>query len=161
MQEPPLTAEPAPLDFPSFIMVVPVGVSMDGMLMMFDMTSRSSMMYVMGGAIFVAMLTIGIVQMGRNGAERKQKMRSERRDCSASMPQVVQSSTWLAARAPARVLPWNRSASNTEPLWTQSSNGSGSRMIPTLITSAMASRRSRMSCVARKVRSCQAAEAWW
>ncbi|MEU5941300.1 type VII secretion protein EccCa [Micromonospora sp. NPDC047548] len=80
LEQPPIMAEPAPLDFRSFLMIVPMGLGMGAMLMMFGMFQRSSVMYVMGGGMAVAMICMGVVQMGRNVSERKAKMRGERRD---------------------------------------------------------------------------------
>ena len=80
MQEPPVMAEPAPLDLRSFFMMLPMGLGMGAMMMMYGMSSRSPVMYVMGGAMGIGMISMGLVQVGRAAADRKQKMRSERRD---------------------------------------------------------------------------------
>src|SRR5262249_2408334 len=80
LQEPPLMAEEAPLDFRSFAMIVPMGLGMGGMMMMFGLYQRSPIMYVMGGGMATAMLGMGLMQVGRAAAERKRKMRGERRD---------------------------------------------------------------------------------
>lgn len=80
LQEPPLMAEEAPLDFRSFAMVVPMGLGMGAMMAMFGLYSRAPIMYVMGGAMAAGMLLMGVVQVGRGAAERKRKMLGERRD---------------------------------------------------------------------------------
>ncbi|WP_431910276.1 type VII secretion protein EccCa [Micromonospora carbonacea] len=80
LQEPPLMAEEAPLDFRSFAMMVPMGLGMGGMMMMFGLFNRTPILYVMGGAMAVGMLFMGLVQIGRAAADRKRKMRGERRD---------------------------------------------------------------------------------
>ena len=80
LAEPPVMAEPAPLDMRSFLMVVPMGLGMGGMIMMFGVFQRSSVAYLMGGVMAVGMLSMGVVQIGRAAGERKRKMRAERRD---------------------------------------------------------------------------------
>src|SRR5215468_4137705 len=62
LQEPPLMAEEAPPDYRSFAMIVPMGLGMGGMMMMFGMYQRSPIMYVMGGGMAAAMLVMGVVQ---------------------------------------------------------------------------------------------------
>src|SRR5689334_6004988 len=80
LQEPPVMAEPAPPDMRSFLMVVPMGLGMGGMIMMYGMFNRSSAAYLMGGLMAVGMISMGLVQIGRAAGERKRKMKSERRD---------------------------------------------------------------------------------
>ncbi|MCM4083580.1 type VII secretion protein EccCa [Paractinoplanes hotanensis] len=80
LQEPPVMAEDAQLDFRSFAMTVPMGLGMGGMMAMFGLYSRAPIMYVMGGAMAAGMLLMGVVQVGRGAAERKRKMLGERRD---------------------------------------------------------------------------------
>ncbi|WDZ83738.1 type VII secretion protein EccCa [Micromonospora cathayae] len=80
LQEPPLMAEEAPLDFRSFVMIVPMGLGMGAMMAMFGLYNRSPVLYVMGGAMAVGMLLMGLVQIGRAAADRKRQMRGERRD---------------------------------------------------------------------------------
>ncbi|MFI6823163.1 type VII secretion protein EccCa [Micromonospora sp. NPDC050187] len=80
LQEPPLMAEEAPLDFRSFAMIVPMGLGMGAMMAMFGLYSRAPVMYVMGGAMAAGMLLMGLMQIGRAAAERKRQMRGERRD---------------------------------------------------------------------------------
>src|SRR3982751_2233106 len=77
LQEPPLMAEEAPLDFRSFAMVVPMGLGMGAMLAMFGLYNRTPIMYVMGGAMAGGMLLMGVMQIGRSASERKRKMRGE------------------------------------------------------------------------------------
>ncbi|WBB80458.1 type VII secretion protein EccCa [Micromonospora sp. WMMD882] len=80
LQEPPLMAEEAPLDFRSFVMIVPMGLGMGAMMAMFGLYNRAPVLYVMGGAMAVGMLLMGVVQIGRAAADRKRQMRGERRD---------------------------------------------------------------------------------
>ncbi|MEV7626852.1 type VII secretion protein EccCa [Actinoplanes sp. NPDC089786] len=80
LQEPPVMAEPAPPDIRAFLMAVPMALGMGGMMLMFGMFSRSPAMYVMGGVMFVGMISMGFVQIGKATGERKAKMKSERRD---------------------------------------------------------------------------------
>jgi S-DNA-T family DNA segregation ATPase FtsK/SpoIIIE len=112
LQEPPVMAEPAPLDFRSFMMIVPMGVGMGAMLMMFGLFNRSSVLYVMGGAMTASMLLMGLMQLGRNAADRKRKMRSERRDFLRYIAQLRRKARDNADRQRRAVI-WN----NPEPSW--------------------------------------------
>ncbi|OJF12036.1 type VII secretion protein EccCa [Couchioplanes caeruleus] len=114
MQEPPVMAEPAPLDFRSFLMILPMGIGMGSMMMMFGMLNRAPAMYVMGGAMGVGMIMMGVVQIGRNAAERKRKMRSERRDFLRYITQLREKAR-EAADQQRRAVTWN----NPDPgrLW--------------------------------------------
>ncbi|MFI5492931.1 type VII secretion protein EccCa [Actinoplanes sp. NPDC051859] len=114
MQEPPVMAEPAPLDFRSFLMILPMSLGMGGMMMMFGMFNRSPAMYVMGGVMAGGMLAMGLVQVGRTAAERKLKMRSERRDFLRYITQLREKARAAADQQRAAVT-WN----NPDPgrLW--------------------------------------------
>ena len=63
LQEPPLMAEEAPLDFRSFVMMVPMGLGMGAMIMVFGVTNRAPVLYVMGGVMAVGMISMGLVQI--------------------------------------------------------------------------------------------------
>ncbi|ONI83115.1 secretion protein EccC [Actinosynnema sp. ALI-1.44] len=80
LQEPPVMAEPAAMDFRSAAMFLPMGIGSMAMVMLFASSTRSSVMYMIGGAMGVGLLAMGLSQIGRAGAERKRKMKSERRD---------------------------------------------------------------------------------
>ncbi|WP_263252834.1 type VII secretion protein EccCa [Saccharopolyspora rosea] len=80
LQEPPVMAEPAALDFRSAAMYLPMGIGSAAMVMMFASSSGSPAMYMVGGVMGVGMMSMGLSQIGRATAERKRKMRSERRD---------------------------------------------------------------------------------
>jgi DNA segregation ATPase FtsK/SpoIIIE, S-DNA-T family len=112
LQEPPLMAEEAPLDFRSFAMIVPMGLGMGGMVAMFGLYSRAPIMYVMGGVMAVGMLLMGVVQIGRSAAERKRKMRGERRDFLRYITQLRKQARAAAAEQREYVL-WN----NPQPSW--------------------------------------------
>ncbi|WP_203903780.1 type VII secretion protein EccCa [Virgisporangium aliadipatigenens] len=112
LQEPPLMAEEAPLDFRSFAMVVPMGLGMGSMLAMFGLYSRAPIMYVMGGAMAVGMLLMGVMQIGRAAAERKRKMRGERRDFLRYIAQLRKQARAAADEQREFVL-WN----NPQPDW--------------------------------------------
>jgi S-DNA-T family DNA segregation ATPase FtsK/SpoIIIE len=112
LQEPPVMAEPVPLDFRSFMMIAPMGIGMGGMIMMFGLSSRSQATYVMGGAMAVSMVLMGVVQMGRNAAERKQQMAAERRDFLRYIGQLRRNARDAAARQREALL-WN----NPQPGW--------------------------------------------
>lgn len=112
LQEPPLMAEEAPLDFRSFAMIVPMGLGMGAMLAMFGLYSRSPLMYVMGGAMAGGMLIMGAVQIGRAASDRKRKMRGERRDFLRYIAQLRRQARDAAAQQRRFVL-WN----NPQPGW--------------------------------------------
>ncbi|GLY00704.1 MULTISPECIES: type VII secretion protein EccC [Actinoplanes] len=112
LQEPPLMAEEAPLDFRSFAMVVPMGLGMGAMLAMFGLYNRTPMMYVMGGAMAGGMLLMGVMQIGRAASERKRKMRGERRDFLRYIGQLRKQAR-EAADQQRRFVLWN----NPQPSW--------------------------------------------
>lgn len=114
LQEPPVMAEPAQPDLRAFLMVIPMGIGMGGMFLIFGMTNRSPAMYVMGILMAVGMLGMGAMQIGRNAAERKTKMRSERRDFLRYIAQIRQKARQAAQEQRQAVL-WN----NPDPgaLW--------------------------------------------
>ncbi|WP_018790797.1 type VII secretion protein EccC [Salinispora arenicola] len=112
LQEPPLMAEEAPLDFRSFAMIVPMGLGMGAMMAMFGLFNRSPIMYVMGGAMASGMLLMGIMQIGRAAADRKRKMRGERRDFLRYIAQLRRQARTAADQQRQFVL-WN----NPQPGW--------------------------------------------
>ncbi|XVV16089.1 type VII secretion protein EccCa [Actinoplanes sp. CA-131856] len=112
LQEPPLMAEEAPLDFRSFAMIVPMGLGMGGMMAMFGLYSRAPIMYVMGGAMAGGMLLMGVMQIGKSASERKRKMRGERRDFLRYIAQLRKQARTAAAQQREFVL-WN----NPQPDW--------------------------------------------
>ena len=112
LQEPPVMAEPAPLDLRSFMMMVPMGLGMGGMVMLFGLNSKSSAMYVMGGVMFVGMLGMGAMQIGRAAGERKRKMKAERRDFLRYIAQLRKKARESADQQ-RRAVTWN----NPEPSW--------------------------------------------
>ncbi|MBL7253223.1 type VII secretion protein EccCa [Paractinoplanes lichenicola] len=112
LQEPPLMAEEAPLDFRSFAMIVPMGLGMGAMMAMFGLYSRAPVMYVMGGAMAAGMLLMGVMQIGRAASDRKRKMRGERRDFLRYIAQLRKQARTAADQQRRHVL-WN----NPQPSW--------------------------------------------
>ncbi|WJK43733.1 type VII secretion protein EccCa [Solwaraspora sp. WMMA2056] len=112
LQEPPLMAEEAPLDFRSFAMIVPMGLGMGAMMAMFGLYSRAPVMYVMGGAMAVGMLLMGVMQIGRAAAERKRQMRGERRDFLRYIAQLRRQAR-KAAEDQRQAVVWN----HPQPQW--------------------------------------------
>ncbi|KXK60067.1 secretion protein EccC [Micromonospora rosaria] len=112
LQEPPLMAEEAPLDFRSFAMIVPMGLGMGAMMAMFGLYNRAPIMYVMGGAMAVGMLLMGVVQVGRTAAERKRQMHGERRDFLRYIAQLRRQAR-KAAEEQRQAVVWN----NPQPEW--------------------------------------------
>ncbi|AGL14103.1 type VII secretion protein EccCa [Actinoplanes sp. N902-109] len=112
LQEPPLMAEEAPLDFRSFAMIVPMGLGMGAMMAMFGLYSRAPIMYVMGGAMASGMLLMGVMQIGKAASDRKRKMRGERRDFLRYIAQLRKQARTAADQQRQFVL-WN----NPQPSW--------------------------------------------
>ncbi|WKU05737.1 type VII secretion protein EccCa [Micromonospora sp. HUAS LYJ1] len=112
LQEPPLMAEEAPLDFRSFAMIVPMGLGMGAMMAMFGLYNRAPVLYVMGGAMAVGMLVMGVVQIGRAAADRKRQMRGERRDFLRYIAQLRRQARKAAEQQRQAVI-WN----NPQPDW--------------------------------------------
>ena len=114
LQEPPVMAEPAQPDLRAFAMVIPMGLGMGGMFLLYGMSNRSPVMYVMGIVMAVGMVGMGAMQIGRNAAERKTKMRSERRDFLRYITQIRKKARQSAQEQRQSVL-WNNPDPGT--LW--------------------------------------------
>ncbi|MFG2828512.1 type VII secretion protein EccCa [Streptomyces sp. NPDC048434] len=80
LAEPPVLGEPATADFSSAMVYLPMGLGVGAMVMMFTVGAGSPSTYMMSGMMGVAMMSMGLGQIGRRGAERKRRMRAERRD---------------------------------------------------------------------------------
>ncbi|MEU2779426.1 hypothetical protein ABZ646_42960 [Streptomyces sp. NPDC007162] len=79
LAEPPVLGEPATADFSSVLVYLPMALGVGAMTMMFTVGARSPSTYMMSGMMGVAMMSMGLGQIGRRGAERKRRMRAERR----------------------------------------------------------------------------------
>lgn len=114
LQEPPVLGEPPEPDFRSILMYLPMGLGMAAMTVMFSTGSGSPLRYMMGGMMGVAMIAMGLSQMGRAGADHKRKMRAERRDYLRYLAQLRQTARKSANEQRAAVL-WD----NPDPgrLW--------------------------------------------
>jgi S-DNA-T family DNA segregation ATPase FtsK/SpoIIIE len=80
LAEPPVIGEPAGLDFGSVLTYLPMGLGAGAMAMMFSSGGSSPMSFMSSGMMGVSMMSMGVSQIGRQGMERKRKMRAERRD---------------------------------------------------------------------------------
>ncbi|MET7385898.1 type VII secretion protein EccCa [Streptomyces sp. NPDC005529] len=80
LAEPPVLGEPATADFGSVMMYLPMGLGAGAMVLMFSVGSGGTSMYMMTGMMGVAMVSMTLMQVGRPGAERRRRMRAERRD---------------------------------------------------------------------------------
>ncbi|MFE6742656.1 type VII secretion protein EccCa [Streptomyces tubercidicus] len=80
LAEPPVLGEPATADFSSVMVYLPMGLGAGAMALMFTVGAHSPSTYMMSGMMGVAMMSMGLGQLGRRGAERKRRMRAERRD---------------------------------------------------------------------------------
>jgi S-DNA-T family DNA segregation ATPase FtsK/SpoIIIE len=81
LQEPPVLAEPASRDAGSLLTMLPMGIGSMVMVMSFSGVGGSSpTSYLLGGGMGVSMVAMSLGQLGRAAADRKRKMRGERRD---------------------------------------------------------------------------------
>ncbi|WP_240122009.1 type VII secretion protein EccCa [Streptomyces sp. MUM 2J] len=80
LAEPPVLGEPASADFGSALMYLPMGLGTGAMLLMFSVHSAGPATYLMSGMMGIAMVSMTLTQIGRAGAERRRRMRAERRD---------------------------------------------------------------------------------
>ncbi|MFJ6666780.1 type VII secretion protein EccCa [Streptomyces sp. NPDC091383] len=80
LAEPPVLGEPASADFGSALMYLPMALGTGAMVLMFSMRSAGPTTYMMSGMMGVAMVSMTLTQIGRAGAERRRRMRAERRD---------------------------------------------------------------------------------
>ncbi len=81
MAEPPVLAEPAGRDFTSLLMILPMGCGSLAFVLMLALPSHGSpATYLLYGMMGVAMMSMGLVMVGRQASERRRKMRAERRD---------------------------------------------------------------------------------
>ncbi|MFI9380114.1 type VII secretion protein EccCa [Kutzneria sp. NPDC052558] len=80
LAEPPVIGEPAGLDFGSVLTYLPMGLGAGAMAMMFSSGGGSPMSFMSSGMMGVSMVSMSVTQIGRQGMERKRKMRAERRD---------------------------------------------------------------------------------
>ncbi|MGW3121602.1 type VII secretion protein EccCa [Streptomyces sp. NPDC001107] len=80
LAEPPVLGEPATADFGSVMTYLPMGLGAGAMVLMYSIGSGGMAMYMMTGMMGVAMISMTLTQIGRPGAERRRRMRAERRD---------------------------------------------------------------------------------
>ncbi|AEW92814.1 cell division protein FtsK/SpoIIIE [Streptantibioticus cattleyicolor NRRL 8057 = DSM 46488] len=97
LAEPPVLGEPATADFTSAFVYLPMALGVGAMVMMFTVGARSPSTYMMSGMMGVAMMSMGLGQLGRRGAERKRKMRAERRDYLRYLAQLRKRARQAAA----------------------------------------------------------------
>ena len=113
LQEPPVLAEPAAQDVMSVAMYLPMGLGGMVMLLAFSgVGGASPMSYIMGAGMGIAMISMGIGQVGRAAMERKRKMAAERRDYLRHIGQLRDRARRTADEQRAAVL-WN----NPNPRW--------------------------------------------
>ncbi|SDY59808.1 DNA segregation ATPase FtsK/SpoIIIE, S-DNA-T family [Saccharopolyspora shandongensis] len=113
LQEPPVLAEPATRDFASMLGFLPMGIGSLVTVLAFSGAGGSSpFTYVIGGGMGVAMISMGLGQLGRAAGERKRKMAAERRDYLRYIGQLRTRTRTTADEQRAAVL-WN----NPEPGW--------------------------------------------
>ncbi|MFJ5531070.1 type VII secretion protein EccCa [Streptomyces sp. NPDC093261] len=114
LAEPPVLGEPASADFGSALMYLPMGLGTGAMVLMFSMRSAGPTTYVMSGMMGVAMISMTLTQIGRSSAERRRRMRAERRDYLRYLAQKRRQARQAAAQQRSALL-WD----NPDPgqLW--------------------------------------------
>jgi S-DNA-T family DNA segregation ATPase FtsK/SpoIIIE len=115
MQEPPLVSEASARDLGSMVSMLPMGIGSMVMAMSFSGAGGSSpMTYVFGGGMGTSMIAMSLSQLGRAAADRKRKMRGERRDYLRYIAQMRRQATKAAEEQRAAIL-WNNPAPDS--LW--------------------------------------------
>ncbi|SDM81452.1 type VII secretion protein EccCa [Allokutzneria albata] len=115
LQEPPVMPEPAPRDVGSVLMFLPMAIGPLAMVLVFSTSGGmggSPFIYIMAGAMAIGMVSMGLSQLGRNGAERKRKLNSERRDYLRYIGQLRVKAR-EAGDAQRTAVAWN----NPDPSW--------------------------------------------
>jgi S-DNA-T family DNA segregation ATPase FtsK/SpoIIIE len=80
LAEPPVLNEPSSPDMSSMMGMLPMALGMGTMTVMFSVSNGSPQTYLMGGMMGMSMASMSLGQLGRAGADRKRRMRAERRD---------------------------------------------------------------------------------
>jgi S-DNA-T family DNA segregation ATPase FtsK/SpoIIIE len=80
LAEPPVLNEPSSPDMSSMMGMLPMALGMGTMTVMFSVANGSPQTYLMGGMMGMSMASMSLGQLGRAGADRKRRMRAERRD---------------------------------------------------------------------------------
>jgi DNA segregation ATPase FtsK/SpoIIIE, S-DNA-T family len=122
LAQPPVTPEPATADTSSMLGYLPMALGAGTMGLMFSVANGSPTTYLMSGMMGTSMIAMGAGQLGRAGAERKRRMRAERRDYLRYLAQLRRQADQAAAEQRAALL-WD----NPDPreLW---SVAAGSRL---------------------------------
>ncbi|MFD7917716.1 type VII secretion protein EccCa [Streptomyces sp. NPDC059740] len=120
LAEPPALGEPATADFTSALVYLPMLLGVGAMAMMFTLGARSPTTFLMSGMMGTAMLSMALTQIGRRGAERKRKMRAERRDYLRYLEQLRRQVRQAAAEQRAAAY-WNNP--RPQDLWAMASGG--------------------------------------
>ncbi|WP_307856711.1 type VII secretion protein EccCa [Catenulispora pinistramenti] len=80
LAEPPVLGEPATPDMSSLAGMLPMALGMGTMTLMFSVSSNSPQAYLMSGMMGASMASMSLGQLSRSGADRRRRMRAERRD---------------------------------------------------------------------------------
>ncbi|MEU3341150.1 type VII secretion protein EccCa [Streptomyces sp. NPDC006668] len=80
LAEPPVLGEPTGADFGSALSYLPMALGSGAMALMFSVGSANPTSYMMGGMMGIAMISMGLAQIGRPGADRRRRLRAECRD---------------------------------------------------------------------------------
>ncbi|MER7752804.1 type VII secretion protein EccCa [Kitasatospora sp. NPDC097643] len=115
LAEPPVLGEPATADFGSVLTYLPMGLGTGAMVLMFSVGNGGPAMYTMSGMMGVAMVSMTLVQIGRPGAERRRRVRAERRDYLRYLAQKRRQARQAAEQQRAALL---RNDPDPADLWT-------------------------------------------
>ncbi|MGI4894629.1 MAG: type VII secretion protein EccCa [Janthinobacterium lividum] len=120
LQEPPLMPDPAQRDLRSMLMFLPMAIGPLAMVLVFSSagTGGSPYIYIMAGAMGLAMVTMGLSQLGNASAERKRKAGAERRDYLRYLAQL-RTRARSAATVQREAVAWD----NPDPAWLWSMAG--------------------------------------
>ncbi|MEW2520808.1 type VII secretion protein EccCa [Actinacidiphila alni] len=114
LAEPPVLGEPAGADFGSALMYLPMGLGAGAMVLMFSVRGMGPTTYMMSGMMGVAMISMTLTQLGRGSAERRRRMRAERRDYLRYLSQKRRQARTAAEEQRAALL-WDNPA--PDALW--------------------------------------------
>ncbi|MBW8797511.1 MAG: hypothetical protein JF597_29215 [Streptomyces sp.] len=109
LAEPPVLGEPATADFGSVLAYLPMGLGAVAIVLMFSASRGGPTTYMMSGMMGVAMVSMSVSQLGRNGADRRRRMRAERRDYLRYLAQQRRLAT-QAATAQRAAVTWDNPA---------------------------------------------------
>jgi S-DNA-T family DNA segregation ATPase FtsK/SpoIIIE len=98
LAQPPVMPESAPADLGSSLSFLPMAMGAGTMGLMFAVSNGSPETYLMAGMMGSSMMGMGVSGLSRTGAQRKRKIRGERRDYLRYLAQLRQQAADAAAQ---------------------------------------------------------------